>query len=151
MQQPDYLWSRLEQLSGPQFHQIIAERERVFVVEQDCAYQDADDLDALSWHLISSIDGELAAYLRIVDPGHKYPEPSIGRVITPKSFRGRGLGQQLMAEAIAGAQRYYPDQAIRISGQSYLLDFYGALGFETVGEEYLEDGIPHFEMLRPAD
>ena len=150
MQQAEFLWARLEDLSGPQFHQIIAERERVFVVEQDCPYQDADDLDAVSWHLIASVEGQLAAYLRIVDPGHKYPEASIGRVLTPKTFRGLGLGQQLMTEAIAGAQRHYPGLAIRISGQSYLLAFYRAFGFETVGEEYLEDGIPHFEMLRAA-
>jgi len=147
----NFRWARMEDLDGAQFHQIIAAREAVFIVEQNCPYQDADDLDALSWHLIASAGAELAAYLRIVDPGYKYPEPSIGRVITPKSFRGRGLGQQLMAEAIAGAQRYYPGQAIRISGQSYLLDFYGSLGFKTVGEEYLEDDIPHFEMLRQAD
>ncbi|MCB1606007.1 MAG: GNAT family N-acetyltransferase [Xanthomonadales bacterium] len=146
--QPVFQWSRLSELGGTQFHQIIAAREAVFVVEQNCPYQDADHHDDLSWHLSMHIDGELAAYLRIVDPGHKYPEPSIGRVLTTAPFRGRGLGQRLMAEAIDGAQTHYPGQPIRISAQVYLLDFYRSFGFQVVGEVYLEDGIEHQEMLR---
>ncbi|MEZ5443045.1 MAG: GNAT family N-acetyltransferase [Lysobacterales bacterium] len=145
-----FSWARLDQLSGPQFHQIMAARIAVFVVEQNCPYQDADELDACSSHLSAQIDGRLAGYLRIVDPGCKYPEPSIGRVLTTPAFRGLGVGRQLMAEALRQTGQHFPGAAIRISAQAYLLDFYGSFGFEAVGEGYLEDGIPHWEMLRPA-
>lgn len=146
--QLDFHWSRLDQLSGAQFHQIIAAREAVFIVEQDCPYQDADDLDQHSWHLRVLSAGELAGYLRIVDPGYKYAEASIGRVLTTAPFRGTGVGQAMMDEALAYTAQHYANPAVRLSGQSYLLRFYRSFGFETVGEEYLEDGIPHFEMLR---
>jgi ElaA protein len=145
-----FQWSRLEQLSALQFHEIIAARERVFIVEQNCPYPDADGYDVVSWHLTGHVDGRLAAYLRIVDPGHKYSEASIGRVLTASGFRGLGLGKALMDEAIAGAARHYPRHAIRISAQAYLLAFYRGYGFMPVGEEYLEDDIPHIEMLRSA-
>lgn len=146
-----FQWARLEQLSAPQFHEVIAHRERVFVVEQNCPFQDADDYDAVSWHLIGRVDGKLAAYLRITDAGHKYAEASIGRVLTAREFRGQDLGKALMHEALSGMQQHFSKQAIRISAQSYLLKFYASFGFTVIGEEYLEDDIPHFEMLRPAD
>lgn len=149
-----FTWSRLENFSAAQWHEIIAARLAVFVVEQQCPYLDTDDLDAHAWHLQLRIDRQLAAYLRVVDPGLKqghngysYKEPSIGRVLTAKPFRGQGLGLQLMQEGIAGCVRYFPEAGIRISAQSYLLAFYKSLGFQVIGEEYLEDDIPHFEML----
>jgi ElaA protein len=127
------------------------------VLEQNCPYQEADELDARSWHLLAHADGRLAAYLRVVDPGWKpghdgrgYAEPSIGRVLTTAAFRGKGFGQQLMREGIDGCERLFPNQGIRISAQSYLLAFYRTLGFVAVGDEYDEDGIAHFEMWRPA-
>jgi ElaA protein len=141
-------WARLEQLDAQQFHEIILNRERVFVVEQNCAYQEADEYDPVSWHLTCRVEGTLAAYLRIVDPGHKYTEASIGRVLTVSQYRGIGIGKDLLSRAIEGAERYYPDQAIRISAQSHLHRFYGSYGFQQVGEAYLEDNIPHVEMLR---
>lgn len=141
-------WARLDQLSAPQFHQIMAARIAVFVVEQNCPYQDADEMDAHSWHLSACIDGRLAGYLRLVDPGQRYTEPSIGRVLTTTAFRRQGLGRVLMDEALREAHRRFPATAIRISAQAYLLEFYRSYGFETVGESYLEDGIPHWEMLR---
>jgi ElaA protein len=147
--QSTFYWARLEQLDAQQFHEIILNRERVFVVEQQRACQDADAYDRVSWHLTCRLDGTLAAYLRIVDPGHKYPEPSIGRVLTVSQYRGIGLGKALLKHAIAGAAEYYPDQAIRISAQSHLHHFYSSYGFQAVSEEYLEENIPHIEMLRP--
>lgn len=143
---PVFRWARLEELSGPEVHALLSARERVFVVEQACAYQDADDLDPVSWHLLMHVDGALAACARVVDPGKKYEEPSIGRVMTVAEFRGRGLGDALMREAIAGTCSRFPGQGIRISAQAYLLGFYNALGFEAEGEPYLEDGIPHVGM-----
>ena len=135
--------SRIDELSARELHAILAQRERVFIIEQDC-----DSYDLVSWHLSCYSDGQLAAYLRIVDAGHKYAEPSIGRVLTVNEYRGTGLGRQLMQEAISRFEAMYPYQDIRISAQSYLLDFYQSFGFKPVGGEYLEDDIPHTEMLR---
>lgn len=153
---PAFRWAQLEDLSGPEVHALLSARERVFVVEQACAYHEADDLDPVSWHLIAHVDGALAACARVVDPGMKYDAPSIGRVMTVAAFRGRRLGEALMREAIAGTRTRFPGQAIRISAQAYLLGFYNALGFEAEGEPYLEDGIAHIgmrlapEQTRPA-
>jgi ElaA protein len=155
MPQIHFRWARLQDLSSNELHAVLAARESVFVVEQNCAYQDADALDEYSWHLIGTVDKALAAYLRVVDPGCKsmhpgefYAEPSIGRVLTVKAYRGLGLGMTLMQEGIDGCERLFPDQGIRISAQSYLRTFYQSLGFTVVGDEYLEDDIRHFEMLR---
>ena len=150
-----FRWTRLSELTAAQWHTVLAARQAVFVVEQNCPYQDADELDVHSWHLLGEIEGRLVGYLRVVDPGRKsvhpsvfYSEPSIGRVLTTKECRGRGFGRQLMHEGIIGCERRFPGQGIRISAQSYLLKFYCELGFQVVGEEYLEDDLPHFEMLR---
>jgi ElaA protein len=148
MAETHFKLSRIDGLSARELHAILAQRERVFIIEQNCPYQDADDYDLVCWHLACYCDGQLAAYLRIVDAGHKYAEASIGRVLTVKEYRGLGLGKQVMQEAIGRFEALYPGQAIRISAQSYLLDFYRGFGFEAVGGEYLEDGIPHTEMLR---
>jgi ElaA protein len=143
-----FTWSRIDDLSARELHTIIAHRERVFIVEQNCPYQDADDYDAVSWHLACYSDGDLAAYLRIVDAGYKYAEPSIGRVLTAKPYRGLGLGKVLMSEAMNRIHTLYPNQNNRISAQAYLVDFYQGYGFEVCSDEYLEDDIPHVEMLK---
>ena len=153
-----FRWARMPEFTAMQWHSIIGAREAVFVVEQNCPYQDADALDEHSWHLVGTVENVVAAYLRVVDPGRKsvnlgqyYAESSIGRVLTVKTFRGHGFGQKLMHEGITGCERLFPSQGIRISAQSYLLAFYQSLGFKVVGEEYLEDDIAHFEMLRDGD
>lgn len=146
---PAFRWARLEDLSGREVHALLSARERVFVVEQACAYHEADELDPVSWHLTAHVDGALAACARVVDPGMKYDAPSIGRVMTVEAFRGRRLGEALMREAIAGTRARFPGQAIRISAQAHLRTFYGALGFEAEGAPYLEDGIPHIAMRLP--
>jgi ElaA protein len=111
-----------------------------------------DDLDQVSWHLMGwrkdSADKKLVAYLRVVFPGEKYQEPSIGRVITAPSVRRTGLGYALTQEAISRIVHIYPKTAIRISAQQYLEKFYSKFEFEKVGDPYDEDGIPHIEMLR---
>jgi ElaA protein len=129
-------------------YEVLALRQKVFVLEQG-PYLDADGLDQQSWHLLGrDASGELLLYLRVVDPGLKYDEPSIGRVVIDKSLRGTGLGRVMMAEAIRRCDEAWPGRANRISAQAHLARFYGEFGFAPVGEPYLEDTIPHQEMLR---
>jgi ElaA protein len=140
----------LEDLTGPEVHALLAAREAVFIVEQNCPYQEADLLDKNSWHLIGYNDADISCYLRVVDPGHKYSEPSIGRVLTSKSYRGTGLGKKLIEIGIARTQSTFPAVDIRIGAQAYLKDFYTSFGFQAVSDEYMEDDIPHIEMLLEA-
>lgn len=137
-------------LTKEQLYELMVLRQLVFVVEQDCPYLDADGKDQKSWHLLGYGNDKLAAYARLVAPGISYAEPSIGRIVSSPEFRGTGLGKELMVVAIAELQRHFGVLPIRISGQLYLRKFYEGFGFETVGEQYLEDNIPHIEMLRPA-
>jgi len=147
-------WSSFDQLTREQLYEILRMRQEVFTVEQDCAYQDADGKDPFAWHLCGWSDQSespaLLAYLRVVFPGEKYAEPSIGRVLTAASTRGSGLGRELMRRAMENTAREYPNTPVRISAQQYLERFYSGFGFERVSEPYDEDGIPHIEMLRRA-
>ena len=141
-------WCRFEDLGVHDLYDALALRLRVFVLEQG-PYQDADGIDPHAWHLLGrESGGALIAYLRVVDPGRKYEEPSIGRVVVAPEARGRALGRALMQEGIARCRAAWPGRGIRISAQARLERFYRSLGFELVGAEYLEDGIPHIEMLR---
>ena len=142
-----------DDLGVRELQRIHVARQRVFVIEQDCVYLDADEADEQSWHLAAWRDGsaEPLAYARIVAPGVKYAEASIGRVITSAPARGTGLGRELIRRAVDHAGALFPGRCIRISAQAHLARFYGTFGFVPVGEEYLEDGIPHIEMLRAAD
>jgi ElaA protein len=144
-------WARFDDLGVHDLYDALALRCRVFILEQ-APYQDPDGIDPSAWHLLgrSGESGELVAYLRVVDPGAKYPQPSIGRVIAARAWRGTGVGRLLMSEGIARCEAAWPGQAICISAQAHLQRFYGSLGFEAVSDPYLEDGIPHIEMLRPA-
>lgn len=146
----DFQWKRLDDLSTREMYTIIQAREAVFVVEQACAYQEVDGLDLDSWHLSVLKDGELAAYARVVEPGLKYEEPSIGRVLTLAKFRSLKIGYALVAEAIRFTEAHYPGAGIRIGAQAHLQKFYGSLGFEPVGEIYDEDGIAHIDMVKAA-
>ena len=134
------------ELTVAELYAIIALRERVFVVEQRCAYQDADGLDPVSRHVWADRGGAIVAYLRIVPAGVKFAELSIGRVITAAEARGTGLGRELMKRGIAAAGRV----PIRIGAQAHLEKFYGELGFVRASDVYDEDGIPHIEMTRVA-
>ncbi|MES2105277.1 MAG: GNAT family N-acetyltransferase [Pseudomonadota bacterium] len=151
--QTDIIWqcARLAELSPAQQYAIFAARSEVFVVEQNCAFLDMDGLDLDAVHVIGwAGENTVAAYLRIVAPGIKFAEPSLGRVITTKGYRGGGAGKNLIAEGIRQLERIYPGQAIRIGAQAYLERFYGSFGFKTVTDIYLEDDIPHIDMIRPA-
>ena len=134
--------------SAREWHTMLALRTSIFVVEQGCPYQEADHKDPLSWHLEGILDGQLIAGMRLVPPGVSYDEASIGRVVVMPEYRREGLGGQLMVRGIAASKALWPG-SIRISGQGYLEDFYKTLGFVTVRGPYLEDDIPHFEMLLP--
>lgn len=147
----DWQCRRLEALAPLALHRILRARQEVFAIEQDCIYLDADAADESSWHLAAWAPGTtLMAYARVVDPGIKYAEASIGRVITPSAARGRGLGRELVRRAIEQAAQAWPGMGIRISAQSRLEAFYAGFGFEAASERYLEDGIWHTEMLRAA-
>ena len=136
-------------MSAAAWHEVLALRSQVFVVEQECAYQDPDPKDPLCWHLTGHLGDELVAGMRVVPPGVSYDECSIGRVVVPTSLRGQKRGVQLMAVGINFCESRW-NNGIRISGQAYLKGFYEALGFETVQGPYMEDDIPHFEMLKPG-
>ncbi len=138
----------LNSFAAEEWHAVLAARQAVFVVEQHCAFQDADEIDTVAGHLRCVQDGRLAAYLRIVPPGTKYAEPSLGRVISLSSFRGQGFGKSIVAKGLEICVKDFPDQPIRISAQSYLKKFYEEFGFEQMGSDYLEDGIAHIEMLK---
>ncbi len=146
----NWLWARFEDLGVRNLYDALALRCQVFILEQG-AYQDPDGYDEHCWHLLGrDAAGVLQAYLRVVDPGVKYDEPSIGRVITSPPTRGTGLGRALMAEGVARCAATWPGQGIRISAQARLERFYNGFGFARVAPDHIEDGIPHVLMVRPA-
>jgi ElaA protein len=129
---------------------VLCVRQEVFVLEQECFYLDADGKDRESLHLMGFDGDELVAYARIVAPGVSYKEVSMGRILTTKNARGTGAGIELMEVGLAKIESEYGQVPVRISAQTYLLKFYEKFGFRSTGKEYLEDQIPHTEMLRPA-
>lgn len=143
-------WYRFADFDTATLFEYLRLRQQVFVVEQNCAYPDIDDLDTVSTHLLGWVDGQIVACLRLVPPGLKYSEPSIGRVIAVPAMRGTGLGYQLIDAGLKGAAEQYPSMANRIGAQAHLQSFYARHGFVTVSDEYDEDGIMHVDMLRSA-
>jgi ElaA protein len=143
---------RFDQLSNAQLYAVLAARQQVFVLEQQCLYEDMDGLDTSAHHLLGWSDGaeapQLCAYLRILAPGVKFGEASLGRVLTTAAGRGTGAGRALLARGIAEAEVRYPGQGLRIGAQLYLEKFYASFGFVTVSVPYDEDGIAHIDMLR---
>jgi ElaA protein len=139
-------------LSLEALYDLLALRQEVFIVEQNCPYLDADGKDQPAWHLLGrDALGRLAAYARILPPGVSYPQyPAIGRIVTAPFARRTGQGKALMDAAIDQTCQLFGPCAIKISAQTYLLNFYESFGFQSTGEEYLEDDIPHTAMIRPA-
>ena len=152
MSPPQWTFARLEALSGVDVHAMLKLRAEVFSVEQNCVFLDPDDADLASWHLLgrSSEKGELLVYLRIIDAGAAYPEPSIGRVVSAAKARGQKLGRAVMAEGLLRCGALWPELGIVLNAQHRLERFYQDFGFVSCGEPYIEDGIPHIKMVRAA-
>lgn len=137
-----------DRLTTHQLYAMMVLRQEVFSVEQQCAYQDADGLDPKAHHVWLQDGERMVAYGRIFEPGIKYPESSIGRIVSAKSHRGTGAGRELVRQMLNLVDTEFRYGPCRISAQKYLTRFYESFGFVTVGSEYLEDNIPHIEMLR---
>lgn len=138
-----------DDLTPKELYRIIRLRNEVFVVEQNCVFQDADNKDQSCHHLMVYAGDELVAYARLVPPGVSYKEMSIGRVVSSPAYRKTGAGRFMMQQAIAECHNLFGEGAIRIGAQLYLQRFYESLGFIAEGEIYLEDDIQHIEMVRP--
>lgn len=143
-----WTWKQFEDISGREMHEILFERQKVFVVEQKCAYQDADEWDSRSWHLTGRNKiGKLVAYARITFPGSKYKEPSFGRILTVQGHRTVGLGRQVIRHCIEKCNLEYPGMLIHIAAQTYLEKFYKDFGFKIVGQPYDDEGVEHINMV----
>lgn len=138
-----------DDLSKQELHQLMILRQNVFIVEQNCPYKDADNKDFNSHHLMRFNENtQIIAYLRIVAPGISYKEVSLGRIVTDIDNRGTGLGIELMKMGLQFTESIYGKVDIRISAQTHLVPFYKKFDFESTGKQYLEDDIPHTEMIR---
>ena len=135
-------------LSNHELYEVLRLRNEVFIVEQNCIFQDLDNKDQKCHHLLGTQDGILMAYSRIVPPGLSYTEPSIGRILTSPRGRGKMYGQELMGKSIAVLEEKYGKSTIRIGAQLYLKNFYESFQFRQSSEIYDEDGISHIEMTR---
>ncbi len=136
-----------DELTTRELYDILRARAEVFVVEQTCVYQDVDNKDLGAYHVTGREDGQIVAYMRVLDKGVSYPEASVGRVITTEKGRGRGLGAVLFKEGLKVAKERFGAEKIVISAQCQARGFYERFGFSSVGETYLEDDIPHIKMV----
>lgn len=145
----DIIWKikEFEELSNFELYQILQLRINVFMLEQECLYPECDNKDLKGKHLMGYLNNQLVAYARLLPPGVSYSDASIGRVVVHPQCRHLKLGNALMSNAIAQVREDFPNEDIRISAQAHLQGFYERVGFERVSEEYLEDNIPHVEML----
>ena len=143
----DFIIKKFEEFDLKYFYEIIKIREEVFIVEQACVYQECDGKDEKAFHLVCRENGQVMAYLRILERGVSFNEISIGRVLVKKEYRGRGLAKKLIKKAIKFIENELLENEIRISAQEYLTKFYESFGFKTVSDMYLEDEIPHVEMF----
>jgi ElaA protein len=143
-------WSlkKFDELLPHELYSVLQLRNEVFVVEQNCVFQDADDKDRASYHLMGWIDEKLMAYCRIIPAGIAYDLPSIGRVVTSPSVRGNGTGKILMTESLKAVKKIFGSVSIKLGAQLYLKKFYESFGFIQSSDIYLEDGIQHIEMTR---
>ncbi len=149
----DLRWTcqKFDELNSRDLYRILKLRAEVFIVEQDCVYQDIDDLDQQALHVTGNVksenaEPELVCYTRLLPPGARYDTPAISRVLSKKTVRGEGGGKILMVQSIAYCREYWPGEVITISAQQYLEKFYTELGFTTESKPYDEDGIPHIKM-----
>ena len=136
-----------DELTKEELYKILKERTTVFVVEQECPYQEVDNRDQRALHVMGLEDDSLIAYARIFRAGDHGPEANIGRVLVVVSHRNKGLGQEIMKASLDAVKKRYKTDTVAVSAQRYLEKFYVDLGFQVTGEPYLEDGIPHIKMI----
>ena len=137
-----------EELNNSELYELLALRAEVFVVEQNCPYQDPDGKDPDSLHVLGWLNGVLAAYARIYSSKGSTRMVNIGRIVVKPTFRNMGLGKEIVKASEAAIKDHFKDHPIKLSAQSYLQRFYNELGYKTIGEPYLEDGIPHIAMIK---
>jgi ElaA protein len=145
---PQFILRRFNELSLPELYKVLQLRAEVFVVEQNCVYQDIDGKDDKAVHLLGYFDGQIIAYCRLFAPGDYFDNASIGRVVINSRYRDRKWGHDMIQEAIKAIETLFGSKNITISAQLYLKKFYESHGFVQQGEEYLEDDIPHIRMER---
>lgn len=143
----EWIIKKFDELKAKDIYNILALRNEVFIVEQDCVYMDCDYKDFNSYHLFLEQNGEIVAYLRVLEKGVSFDQISIGRVAVKKDFRGKGLSREMMLKAINFIENDLKETSIKIQAQSYLINFYTSLGFKPISDEYLEDNIPHIDMI----
>ena len=144
----EILTKKYSELTTNELYAILQLRSEVFVVEQDCVYQDLDFKDQKALHIIGLKNNKVVAYTRVFKPGDYFLEASIGRVVVEKNERKYGYGHVIMKSSIEAIQEIFKVNTIKISAQTYLKKFYESHGFSKIGEEYLEDGIPHIGMIK---
>ncbi|MCO5724187.1 GNAT family N-acetyltransferase [Robiginitalea marina] len=139
------------ELEKEELYQVLQLRAAIFVVEQECAYQDLDGKDRKALHVLGKENGDVVAYTRVFGPGDYFDDASIGRVAVRSDFRGKGLGLEIMEASLEVVRGRYAGVTITLSAQQYLEKFYKDLGFRSIGETYLEDGIPHIRMVKDPE
>lgn len=137
---------KFNELELDELYEILALRSEIFVVEQECPYQDCDGKDRKSQHLFLEDNGQIVACLRIIEKGVSFDEFSIGRIVVKKEYRGKNIAREMISKAIKFIEEEWHGDRIKIQAQSYLLNFYKSFGFKEISEEYLEDNIPHTDM-----
>lgn len=146
----DITTKTFQELTTQELYDILQLRSEVFVVEQDCVYQDIDGKDQKALHVLGYKNNVVVAYTRIFKPGDYFEKASIGRVVVAKKVRQHKYGYDIMEASIQAIKEHYNETNIKISAQCYLNKFYNNLGFKAIGEDYLEDGIPHIAMVYKA-
>lgn len=143
----DCFFKKFNELSPDELYGILQLRAEVFVVEQNCVYNDLDGRDRMAYHLFLKNDDEMVAALRILPEDVAFEDMAIGRLIVKRQYRGRKIALKMMKKAMDHIINDLNKERIRLSGQAYLVEFYEGLGFHKVSDVYLEDGIDHFEFL----
>lgn len=143
----EFKLKRFNELTTDELYKLLRVRNEVFVVEQNCVYQDCDNKDYGAYHLFCEKDDEIIGCLRILNRGVSYEEVSIGRVLVKENYRGTGVSRDMMLKALRFIEEELKETEVRISAQVYIKKFYENVGFKIVSDEYLEDEIPHVQML----
>lgn len=146
-----YWLKEFNELSNTELYKILRLRNDIFIVEQKCPYDDIDGKDIKCLHLFLEDKDKVLGYLRIIPKGISFSQPSIGRVLVRKEYRGKGIARDMMLKAIQFIKKSWNEKEIKISAQVYLKEFYKGLGFISVSDTYLDDGIPHVDMIYNAE